>query len=42
MEKTVSEAIAHRRSVRVYKEELIDPERVKACLENAVLAATAS
>ncbi len=42
MEKTVSEAIEYRRSVRVYKEEPIDPEKVRACLENAVLAPTSS
>ena len=42
MEKTASEAIAYRRSVRIYKEEPIDPEKVKACLENAVLAPTSS
>ncbi|WP_222983375.1 nitroreductase family protein [Flagellimonas meishanensis] len=42
MEKTVSEAIAYRRSVRVYREEPIDPEKVKACIENAVLAPTSS
>ena len=42
MEKTVSEAIKHRRSVRDYKEEPIDPEKVKACIENAVLAPTSS
>ena len=42
MEKTVSEAIKHRRSVRNYKEEPIDPEMVKACIENAVLAPTSS
>ena len=42
MEKTVSEAIQYRRSVRVYKEEPIDPDRVKACIENAVLAPTSS
>ena len=42
MEKTVSEAIAYRRSVRIYKEEPIDPEKVRACIENAVLAPTSS
>ena len=42
MEKTVSEAIGYRRSVRVYKEEAIDPEKVKACIANAVLAPTSS
>jgi len=42
MEKTVSEAIAYRRSVRVYTDEPIDPEKVKQCLKNAVLAPTSS
>lgn len=42
MEKTVSEAIAYRRSVRVYKEEPIDYEKVKQCLMNATLAPTSS
>jgi nitroreductase len=42
MEKTVTEAIKYRRSVRNYKEEPIDPDRVKACIENAVLAPTSS
>lgn len=42
MEKTVSEAIEYRRSVRIYKEEPIDSEKVKACIENAVLAPTSS
>ncbi|WP_340062997.1 nitroreductase family protein [Ascidiimonas aurantiaca] len=43
MEKTVSEAIAYRRSVRVFKkDEHPHPEEVKACLEDAVLAATSS
>jgi nitroreductase len=42
MEKTVSEAIAYRRSCRVYKDEPIDNTKVKQCLENAVLAPTSS
>jgi len=42
MEKTVSEAIAYRRSTRVYKDEPIDNEKVKQCLFNASLAPTSS
>lgn len=42
MEKTVSEAIAYRRSTRVYKDEPIDIEKVKQCLYNATLAPTSS
>lgn len=43
MEKTVSEAIAYRRSVRIYKsEEKISNEKVVYCLKNAVLAPTSS
>ncbi|WP_439151687.1 nitroreductase family protein [Winogradskyella sp.] len=42
MEKTVSEAIAYRRSTRVYKDEPIDSEKVKECLVNASLAPTSS
>jgi nitroreductase len=42
MEKTVTEAIAYRRSCRVYKNEPIDTEKVKQCLENAALAPTSS
>lgn len=42
MEKTVSEAIQYRRSVRIYNEEPIDSEKVKACIEHAVLAPTSS
>ena len=42
-EKTVSEAIAHRRSVRIYDpEKPIDTEKVKYCIEKATLAATSS
>ncbi|WP_299224916.1 nitroreductase family protein [uncultured Psychroserpens sp.] len=42
MEKTVSQAIAYRRSTRIYKDEAIDPEKVKQCLYNASLAPTSS
>ncbi|WP_299364427.1 nitroreductase family protein [Winogradskyella sp.] len=42
MEKTVSEAIAYRRSTRVYKDISIDAEKVKQCLVNASLAPTSS
>lgn len=42
MEKTVSEAIAYRRSVRVFREEPIDTESVRLCLKNAALAPTSS
>ncbi len=42
MEKTVTEAIAYRRSVRVYTNEPIDTEKVKQCLVNASLAPTSS
>lgn len=42
MEKTVSEAINYRRSVRVYTDESIDSEKVKQCLVNASLAPTSS
>lgn len=42
MEKTVSDAIAYRRSTRVYKDEPIDTEKVKQCLVNASLAPTSS
>jgi nitroreductase len=42
MEKTVSEAIAYRRSTRVYKDEPLDTEKVKQCLVNASLAPTSS
>lgn len=42
MEKTVSEAISYRRSVRVYKDESIDSKKVKQCLVNASLAPTSS
>jgi nitroreductase len=42
MEKSVSEAITYRRSVRVYKNEPIASEKVKQCLVNASLAPTSS
>jgi len=42
MEKTVSEAIAYRRSVRVFKDMTLDTEKVKQCLQNATLAPTSS
>tara|TARA_B100000989_G_scaffold128374_1_gene95312 strand:+ start:1308 stop:2030 length:723 start_codon:yes stop_codon:yes gene_type:complete len=42
-EKTVSEALAHRRSVRVYdSEKHIDTKKVKYCIEQATLAPTSS
>lgn len=42
MEKSVSEAIEYRRSVRIYKDEPISSEKVKQCLVNASLAPTSS
>ncbi|MBT8294399.1 MAG: nitroreductase family protein [Eudoraea sp.] len=43
MEKTVTEAITYRRSVRIYnQEEEIDTKIVRKCIENAVLAPTSS
>lgn len=42
MEKTVSEAIAYRRSTRVYKDDEIITSKVKECLVNASLAPTSS
>ncbi|MEM0575601.1 nitroreductase family protein [Flavobacterium polysaccharolyticum] len=42
LEKTVSEAIQYRRSVRVFKNEAIDDEKVKQCLSLATLAPTSS
>ncbi len=42
MEKTVTEAIAYRRSCRIYKDEPINTEKVKQCLYNASLAPTSS
>ncbi len=43
MEKTVTEAINYRRSVRIFKEHIeLDTEKVKDCIKNATLAATSS
>ena len=42
MEKSVSDAIAYRRSVRIYKDESLDTGKVRKCLENAALAPTSS
>jgi nitroreductase len=41
-EKSVSEAIKYRRSVRVFKNEAIDTEKVKECIQLATLAPTSS
>ncbi|WP_418263154.1 nitroreductase family protein [Flavobacterium faecale] len=41
-EKTVSEAIKYRRSIRVFKKEAIDTEKVKECIHLASLAPTSS
>jgi nitroreductase len=41
-EKKVSEAIKYRRSVRVFKKESIDDEKVRECIHLATLAATSS
>lgn len=41
-EKTVSEAIEYRRSVRAFKTESIDEQKVKECIRLATLAATSS
>ena len=41
-ERSVSEAIKYRRSVRVFKKEAIDEQKVKECIELATLAATSS
>jgi nitroreductase len=41
-EKKVSEAINYRRSVRVFKKEPIDDEKVRACIHLATLAANSS
>lgn len=41
-EKTVSEAINFRRSVRIYKDTPIDSDQVKACIKNASLAPNSS
>lgn len=42
MEKSVSDAIAYRRSVRIYKDQPLETDKVKKCLENAALAPTSS
>ena len=42
MEKTTSDAIAYRRSVRLYKNEDISSEKIKKCLQNASIAPTSS
>ena len=42
MNKTVTQAIKDRRSVRKYKEDKIDAEKVKKCIENATLAPNSS
>ncbi len=43
MEKTVTEAIHYRRSVRIFKSDIpLDSEKVKHCIQNAVLAPTSS
>ena len=42
MEKTVSQAIEYRRSVRIFKEINLDTEKVKDCLINASLAPNSS
>jgi nitroreductase len=41
-EKSVSEAIKYRRSVRVFKNEPIEAQKVKECIQLATLAATSS
>jgi nitroreductase len=43
MEKTVTEAIAYRRSVRVFKPDIeLDQKKVQQCIQNAFLAPTSS
>ena len=42
MEKTVSEAITYRRSVRIYKDQEIDSSKVEGCIINGSLAPTSS
>ena len=41
-EKSVSEAIKYRRSVRVFKNEAIDDQKIKECIQLATLAPTSS
>lgn len=42
MEKTVSEAITYRRSVRIYKDQEIDSSKVEGCIINGSIAPTSS
>jgi nitroreductase len=42
MEKTVTDAIAYRRAVRLFEETPIDPEKVRDCIRNGTLAPTSS
>ncbi len=42
MEKSVTEAIAFRRAVRIFQDTPIDPERVRDCIRNGTLAPTSS
>ena len=42
MNKTVTEAITYRRSIRAYQDTEIDTEKVKQCIYNASLAPTSS
>lgn len=43
MEKTVTQAIQHRRSVRIFKNDIeLDSNVVRQCIENAILAPTSS
>tara|TARA_B100001094_G_scaffold86777_1_gene83055 strand:+ start:2213 stop:2932 length:720 start_codon:yes stop_codon:yes gene_type:complete len=42
MEKTVSEAIQNRRSVRIFKKNKLDSNKVKDCIYNATLAPNSS
>ncbi|MEM1260032.1 MAG: nitroreductase family protein [Bacteroidota bacterium] len=43
MEKTVTEAIRYRRSIRVFKSDVeLDDEKVRHCIQNAFLAPTSS
>ncbi|WP_445382089.1 nitroreductase family protein [Robiginitalea sp. IMCC43444] len=42
MEKSVTEAIQYRRAVRVFKKKAVDPEIIRLCLENSILAPSSS
>ena len=42
MKRTVTEAIEYRRSVRIFKKESIDSDKVKKCIMNATLAPNSS